>query len=74
MKLLPETRRLAKRVTPLGVDSATEAVILYAIQAAVEVTHEMGSPELTDRAILDTYRDAVAWMREGLVNERVDTL
>lgn len=65
---------LAARVIPSGCDAATEAVLRAALRAAADVTHECGTPEATSRAVLATFRDAMAhaapaeteWKRHAL--------
>lgn len=61
-----DARRLTRLVLPADADQATLHVIERAMFAAVDVTHECGTEEDTDRAILDTFWSAIgALKREG---------
>lgn len=53
-----EVSRLLRKVTREGLDLATQAVLEGAMRVAIDVTHECGTPEGTDAAVLDTFRSA----------------
>lgn len=55
-----EERRLLDSILVTTPDAATMAVLEAAMKEAISVTHECGTPDRTDAAILETFWDAVA--------------
>ena len=59
--------RLLDKVLPESANMPTRAVIGEALSMAIDVTHECGTEEDTDRVILETFWDAIgALKREGM--------
>lgn len=54
-----EERRLIDSILVTTPDAATMAVLEAAMKEAISVTHECGTPDATDAAVLDTFWDAV---------------
>lgn len=53
-------KMLLKRAgVPDDVDLGTREVLGAAMRAAAEITHECGTPEATDAAIVEVFRDAL---------------
>lgn len=48
-------RRLVIRVLDRPIDAASMAVLERAMRAAIECTHECGTPEGTERAVIDVF-------------------
>lgn len=54
-----QEERLLRQVVPPDADLAAQEVLRAAMRAAMDVTHEAGTPEATDEAVLQTFWSAI---------------
>lgn len=54
-----EAERRLNKACPGLQGLGTRVVLLAAMNAAAEITHECGTPEATDDAVIETFFDAV---------------
>ncbi len=66
--LLEQVARFDELIIPREVDIGTRHVLREMFKAAIDITHENGTPEGTEKACLSTIRDAAEWLERGLRN------
>lgn len=68
-----DVMRLLQHAEPREEDQATAAVLEAAMRSALDVTHECGEPEASDRAVLQTFWDAIRHAARFLPNAPSET-